>query len=90
MEVGEFTISCRFKNCEYHFVWIFTRMYGPTLGSKKEDFWGELGAIKGLWADPWCVGGDFSIVRFSWEHNGGNKMTSTMRRFLEVVKELEL
>lgn len=32
MEVGEFSISCRFKICEDGFVWIFMGVYDPTLG----------------------------------------------------------
>ena len=31
MEVGLFSISCRFKNCEDGFLWIFTGVYGHTL-----------------------------------------------------------
>ncbi|RVW45647.1 hypothetical protein CK203_111696 [Vitis vinifera] len=37
----------------------------PTLGvcepysrKEKEDIWEELGTIRGLWNDPWCVAGD--------------------------------
>ncbi|RVW12507.1 hypothetical protein CK203_082433 [Vitis vinifera] len=32
------------------------------IGSEKEDFWEELGAIRGLWEDPWCIGGDFNAI----------------------------
>ena len=28
---------------------------------KKHEFWEELGAIKDLWDDPWCVGEGISI-----------------------------
>ena len=38
MEVGLFSISCRFKNCEDGFLWIFTGVYGPTLKSYRELF----------------------------------------------------
>ena len=31
MEVGLFSISCQFKNCEDGFSWIFSGVYGPTL-----------------------------------------------------------
>ncbi|RVW54198.1 Chaperone protein ClpB4, mitochondrial [Vitis vinifera] len=52
-------------------------VYGPPLGKKREDFWAELVAIKGLWIDPWCVEGDFNIVRLLWECNGGYNFRGT-------------
>ena len=48
MEVGLFSISCRFKNCEDGFSWIFLGVYGPTLKRYRELFWEELGAIRRL------------------------------------------
>ena len=39
-------------------MWVFMRVYGPTLCKEREDFWAELGDIRGLWDDPWCFGGD--------------------------------
>ena len=39
IEVGLFSISCRFKNCEDGFLWIFTGVYGPTLKRYIEFFW---------------------------------------------------
>ncbi|RVX14297.1 hypothetical protein CK203_017278 [Vitis vinifera] len=55
MEVGLFSISCRFKNCEDGFRWIFSGVYGPTMKRYRELFWEELGAIRGLWNDSWCI-----------------------------------
>ena len=39
MEVGQFSISCCFKNCDDGFVWIFTGVYGPTVKKSREFFW---------------------------------------------------
>ena len=64
MEVGLFSISRRFKNCEDGFKWIFSGVYGPTMKRYRELFWEELRAICGLWNDPWCIGGDFNMIRF--------------------------
>ena len=69
LEVGIFSISCRFKNCEDGFTWFFTGVYGPTLKSYREPFWEELGVIRGLWSDPWCIGGDFNVIRFPSERS---------------------
>ena len=89
MEVGVYSISYRFKNYDDGFVWIFAGVYGPTLGGVREDFWADLGAIRGLWNDPWCIGGDFNAVRFPEERLGVNiRLFMTMRRFYEVIEDL--
>ena len=50
----------------------------------------ELGAIKGLWNEPWCVAEDFNMIRFPSERSRGGRLTQAMRRFSEVIEELEL
>ena len=65
-------------------------MYGPVIGSEKEDFWEELGAIRGLWDDPWCLGGDFNSVRFLEKRRNAHSLTAEMRRFSKVIGELGL
>ncbi|KAJ9708014.1 hypothetical protein PVL29_000195 [Vitis rotundifolia] len=90
VETGGYSISVRFRNCADGFSWIFSGVYGPVLGSEKEDFWEELGAIRGLWDDPWCLGGDFNAVRFPEERRNAPSLTTEMRRFSEVIGELGL
>ena len=60
------------------------------MGNEKEDFWEELGANRGLWEDPWCLGGDFNAVRFPEEGRNAPRLTAEMRRFSEVIGELGL
>ncbi|RVW47166.1 hypothetical protein CK203_070193 [Vitis vinifera] len=55
-----------------------------------ECLWGELGAIKGLWNGLWCVAGDFNAILSPEEHNRGGSLNSDMRRFSEVIEDLEL
>ena len=90
VESGGYSISIRFRNCADGFSWIFSGVYRPVIGSEKEDFWEELGAIRGLWDDPWCVGGDFNSVRFPEERRNAPSLTAEMRRFSEVIGELGL
>ena len=52
--------------------------------------WEEFGAIRGLWDDPWCLGGDFNITLFQQERNSQRRISSAMRRFAETVDDLEL
>ena len=58
-------------------------MYGPSVGRLREELWEELGTMKGL-------GGYFNVVRFLRERNRDSRPSSAMRRFSEVIKELEL
>ena len=90
VEEGMFTISCQFKNCVDGLRWVFTGVYGPVCSRDREDFWEELGSIKGLWRDPWCVGRDFNMVRYPEECNRRGGLSASMRRFTEVVEDLEL
>ena len=90
MEVGIFSISCHCKNCEDGFLWTFTGVYGPTLKWYRELFWEELGVIRGLWFDPWCIGEDFNVVRFPSEHSREGRLTGSLRRFSEAIEELDL
>ncbi|KAL6343049.1 hypothetical protein AAG906_017861 [Vitis piasezkii] len=85
-----YSISVRFRNCADGFSWIFSGVYGPVIGSEDEDFWEELGAIRGLWEDPWCIGGDFNAVRFLEERRNAPRLTTDMRRFTKVIGELGL
>ena len=90
MEVGLFSISCQFRNCEDGFVWIFSSVYGPTMKRYREFFWDELGAIRELWNDLWCIGGDFNVIKFLSERSREGRMSSSIRRFSEVIDDLDL
>ena len=90
MELGLFSISCWFKNYVDGFQWMFTGVYGLVVDSSRESFWEELGYVRGLWNFPWCVGGDFNVVRFPCERRKGGRMSSSMRLFSKVIEELEL
>ena len=49
-------------------------VWRSTSKKEREGFWIELGAIRGLWIDPWCVVGDFSVSRFNEERSGGSRL----------------
>ena len=70
--------------------WIFTGVYGPFSKEDREILWEELGAIRGIWDYPWCLGGDFNVTLSQWERSNQGRLTGAMRRFAQVVEELEL
>ena len=53
--------------------------YGPMLKMDKEVFWSELGAVRGMWSGPWCVVGDFNMIRFPYKHSRGGRLSPTMK-----------
>ena len=89
-EVGSFSISCRFKNCEEGFVWVFSGLYGPCNGKERRELWEELAAIKGLWNEPWYIAGNFNLVQFPREMSNGRQMSTAMREFSSFIDEFKL
>ncbi|RVW43419.1 putative mitochondrial protein [Vitis vinifera] len=71
-------------------LWDNREFYGPTKRRERENLWNELGAIHGLWNGPWCVAGDFNAILSPEERSRGGSFNSDMRRFAEVIEELQL
>ncbi|RVW86243.1 hypothetical protein CK203_046070 [Vitis vinifera] len=90
VEVGSFSISYRFRNCEEWFIWVFSGLYGLLKGRERRDLWEELAAVKGLWDEPWCIAGDFNVVRFPFETSNGRKMSTAMREFSNFIDDFEV
>ncbi|RVX17539.1 hypothetical protein CK203_003885 [Vitis vinifera] len=89
-EVGKFSVSYRIRNVEDGLTWIFTGVYGPFSKKDRDCLWEELGAIRGLWEDPWCLGGDFNVILSQKERSRQGRLTGAMRSFAQTVDELEL
>ncbi|RVX04178.1 Transposon TX1 uncharacterized 149 kDa protein [Vitis vinifera] len=71
-------------------VWVFTGVYGPFTKDEWECLWEEIGAIRGIWEEPWCVGGDFNIIFSQRERSRQGRITSAMRRFAQIIDDLGL
>ena len=52
--------------------------------------WEEIGAIRGIWEEPWCLGGDFNIILSQRERSRQGRITSAMRRFAQIIDDLGL
>ena len=79
MEVGQFSISCRLRNVEDGLV--FTGVYMSFSKEEREVLWEELGAIRGIWDDLWCLGGDFNVTLSLRERSNQGRLIGAMRRF---------
>ena len=89
-EEGQFSISCKFRTVENGAIWVFTGVYGPFTKEDRECLWEEFGAIRGLWGEPWCVGGDFNVILSQGERSRQGRISPAMRRFAQVMNDLEL
>ncbi|KAL6349758.1 hypothetical protein AAG906_001645 [Vitis piasezkii] len=89
-EEGQYSLSCRFKNVEDGTVWVFTGVYGPFTREAREGLWEELGAVRGIWDEPWCLGGDFNSTLYQGERNRQGRITPNMRRFAHIIDDLGL
>ena len=58
--VGDFLVSCRFRNVGDNFEWAFIGVYGPNVDRDERLMWEELAGLYSWWNLPWCVGGDFN------------------------------
>ena len=89
-EEGQFSISCKFRTVENGAIWVFKGVYGPFTKEDRECLWEEFGAIRGLWGEPWCVGGDFNVILSQGERSRQGRISPAMRRFAQVMNDLEL
>ena len=83
VEEGQFSLFCKFKICGDDFRWVFTSVYGPSTRANKDCLWEGLGAIKGMWGEPWVIGGGgggetFNIIRFPEERNREGRIIMSM------------
>lgn len=89
-EYGSHSVLCLFQNVEDGIKWAFTGVYGPVNYNLKEKLWDELSAVAFRRDAPWCVGGDFNVIRFPVERLGCNSISRNMRRFSDFIDDLEL
>ncbi|RVW50774.1 LINE-1 reverse transcriptase-like [Vitis vinifera] len=87
---GSLRLSGWLKNVEDGVVWIFTGVYGPCNRKEREELWEELGAIRGIWEEPWCFGGDFNVTLSQRDRSKQGNLNGAMRRFAQVVDDLAL
>jgi hypothetical protein len=88
--VGRFSISVRFREIASGFEWAYSGVYGPIRAGERSLMWEELAGIASWWAVPWCVGGDFNILRYPSERVGPTTISHSMRDFSDFIFSMGL
>jgi hypothetical protein len=88
--IGCFSISCRFREVASSLEWVFSGVYGPNRAVERRLMWDELAGIATVWAVPWCVGGDFNLVRYPTERAGASDLSPSMRDFSYFIFSMGL
>ena len=87
---GQYSISCRFKNIQDQREWAYSGVYGPNVDADRGILWEELAGVHSWWGVPWCIGGDFNVVRFPSEKLRAGRNTRAMQDFSDFIFELGL
>ena len=88
--VGEFTVTRSFKMVEDNFLWAFAGVYGPNSDNDRSVLWDELAGVHSWWDLPWCIGGDFNVVRFPSESFRRRRVRHASVEFSECIFDLNL
>ncbi|KAG6660373.1 hypothetical protein CIPAW_03G101600 [Carya illinoinensis] len=89
-KMEEYIVACSFKMVEDNFMWAFTGIYGPNVDNIIKQLWDEIAGLHTWWDLPWCIGGDFNIIRFPSERFGDNRLRSAMSDFSDCIFDLNL
>ncbi len=65
--VCQFSVSYLWKSLTDDMEWLGTGLYGPTADGLRHGLWDELRSLHQKWGLPWCVFGDFNVIRFPSE-----------------------
>ncbi len=72
------------------FDWACSGVYGPHTDGERLELWNELSVVKHRWASPWCVIGDFNIIRVPSERWGFSSFSPAMVAFSDWIENLQL
>jgi hypothetical protein len=64
---------------------MYTGVYGPNIDRERGLMWDELAGIRSWSGVPWCVGGDFNVVRFPLERMGSVGFFPAMYDFSNFI-----
>jgi exonuclease III len=84
---GEFFSSMSISSKQDNFNWEIINVYGPVHSEKKEGFLDELSRKVSRLSVPFIIGGDFNMIRFTWEKSSGNVTQMWMDAFNDFIRD---
>lgn len=89
-EIGAYSVSIRCRLVGSFDEWVFSGVCSPTVAGDVVDFLEELDDIFARWNLPWCLGGDFNLVRYSHERKGDVCQDRKMALFGDFINRWRL
>ena len=74
------------KGVANDFVWACSGVYRPNEDSQWGALWEELSRMHSKWNVPWCVIGDFNIIRYPSERLGCEAFSPAMFAFSDFIE----
>ena len=88
--VGKFCLQATLFDINLKCVWALITIYGAAQDDKKEEFLCELASMCSHLQVPYIVGGDFNILRESFEKNKTLNRPPYMDKFNSIIQSLNL
>ncbi|KAF5471907.1 hypothetical protein F2P56_008670 [Juglans regia] len=88
--IGRYMVACSFKSVLDGFMRAFAGVYGPNVDVDRRLLWDEIAGVHGWWELPWCIGGDFNVVRFQSESFGNRRLRPASLEFSKCIFDLNL
>ena len=80
--IGLFYVSAMVREVQLDKEWIISSIFGPSGSGSRESFWRELAYIRNKWSGPWCLRGNFNIIRYFEARMGGCNVSVEMKASL--------
>lgn len=87
---GSSLVSVVLKMNDIDNYWLFSGVYGSCSDGDRRLLWEDLLAVKDRWDGPWCIGGDFNVVRFPHERSSSRVYSQAMVEFNDFINTAEL
>ena len=83
--MGTYAIYGKFKSLNDNFVWGLIGVYGPNDDNLRFALFDELKFFMSQWNIPWCLGGDFNVVRSPYERSTEGRSSLPMLEFSDFI-----